>query len=125
MRIVLNPAAFTRSMRACVTTGLPQAVSLGIPLVLASSAFPRFQPAPMSATSWVAFSWAMLSADAELVMHGGGSGQRQYAGQQGELHLPQGGFHNISRLRANRHAGLSKRFDDTRLPGMGSRWAAK
>ena len=51
MRIVLKPDAFTRSMRACVMTGLPHAVSLGIPLALASNWLPRFQPAPMSATS--------------------------------------------------------------------------
>ena len=37
-----------------MTVGLPHAVSLGTPLVLASSWLPRFQPAPMSATSWAA-----------------------------------------------------------------------
>src|ERR671916_2644107 len=67
MRIVLNPAARTLSIRAWVTVGLPHAVSLGIPLMLASSEFPRFQPAPMPATSCEAFSWAATSADAGFV----------------------------------------------------------
>src|SRR5690349_19547964 len=35
-------------------TGLPQAVSLGTPLTLASSWLPRFQPLPMPATSCAA-----------------------------------------------------------------------
>src|SRR3954471_12890178 len=67
MRIVLNPAARTRSMSAWVTVGLFHAVSLGIPLLLASSEFPRFQPAPMSATSWEPVSWVTTSADADAV----------------------------------------------------------
>ena len=50
MRIVVKPDALTRSIRAPVTTGLPHAVSLGTPLVLASSWLPRFQPLPRSAT---------------------------------------------------------------------------
>ena len=54
--IVLKPDALTRLMRAWVTTGLPHAVSLGMPLALASSWLPRFQPAPMSAPSWGALS---------------------------------------------------------------------
>src|SRR4051812_34714136 len=65
MRIVLNPAAFTRLIKAWVTTGFPQAVSLGMPLLLASSELPRFQPAPMSATTCGPASGVTTPAEAD------------------------------------------------------------
>ncbi len=45
--MVLKPAAFTALIIACVVAGLPHAVSLPI----ASSEFPKFQPAPIKAAS--------------------------------------------------------------------------
>src|SRR5262245_50995367 len=60
MRMALKPAALTLLMNACVTCGLPQAVSPH----WASSVLPRFQPTRIwPATVCAEGSWAWVGAE--------------------------------------------------------------
>src|SRR5688572_5252655 len=57
-----KPAALTEFISCCVTTGIPQAVSLPGPI--ASMELPKFQPAPICRENWIAV--IPLEVDEEL-----------------------------------------------------------
>jgi hypothetical protein len=88
MRIVLNPAARTLSIKAWVTVGLPHAVSLGTPLMLASSEFPRFQPAPHVSNKLRSVQLGRDVCRCRIRDAGYRSGKRQRDGKESDPGLP-------------------------------------